>query len=134
MKEIHELVLPENIRYLESHEWVKIEGGNARMGISDYAQSQLGDIVFVELPNVGDTLAKGKEFGTVESVKAVAEVYSPMSGEVVSVNESLIDEPELVNKDPYEKGWMVEIKLSAPEEADSLMGKEDYLEVLKGQE
>jgi glycine cleavage system H protein len=134
MKEIHELILPEELRYEESHEWVKIEGENARIGITDYAQSQLGDIVFVELPGVGDALRKGKEFGTVESVKAVAELYSPLSGEVLSINEALMDEPELLNKDPYNEGWMVEIRLSDAGEADSLMGKDEYMDVLKGQE
>lgn len=134
MKEIHELILPEELRYTESHEWVRMEGQTARIGISDYAQSQLGDIVFVELPQVGDTLEKGQEFGTVESVKAVAEVYMPVGGEVLAVNEGLVDQPEQVNKDPYQAGWMVEIAPKDPSEADALMERDAYLEVLKGQE
>jgi glycine cleavage system H protein len=134
MKEIHELVLPGDVLYAQSHEWARVEGQKARIGISDYAQSQLGDIVFVELPAVGDPVTKGKEFGTVESVKAVAELYSPVGGEVVSVNEALLDEPELLNKEPYEKGWMMEVEMTDAKEAESLMGKEAYLEVLKGQE
>ena len=100
MKEIHELVLPEDLRYSESHEWARFGEDRVRIGITDYAQNQLGDIVFVELPGVGDVLEKGQEFGTVESVKAVAEVYAPVSGEVVAINEALADAPELVNQDP----------------------------------
>jgi len=134
MKEIHELVLPEDLRYTESHEWVRVDGETARIGISDYAQSQLGDIVFVELPQVGDLFEKGQEFGTVESVKAVAEVYMPVGGEVLAVNEGLADQPEQVNKDPYQVGWMVEIKPKDLSEVDALMGHDAYLDVLKGQE
>jgi len=134
MKEIHEIVLPEDLRYSESHEWVKVDGNKVRIGITDYAQNQLGDIVFVELPGVGDLLEKGREFGTVESVKAVAEVYAPMSGEVTAVNEALADAPELLNKDPYKKGWMVELTPNEPSEAEALMERDAYLENLKGQE
>ncbi|MGD8386134.1 MAG: glycine cleavage system protein GcvH [Desulfobacteraceae bacterium] len=134
MKEIHELVLPEDLRYTESHEWVRVDGDTARIGISDYAQSQLGDIVFVELPQVGDLFDKGQEFGTVESVKAVAEVYMPVGGEVLAVNEGLADQPEQVNKDPYQAGWMLEIAPKDLSEVDALMGRDAYLETLKGQE
>ncbi len=134
MKEIHELVLPEDLRYSESHEWVKVDGGKARIGISDYAQNQLGDIVFVELPGVGDVLEKGQEFGTVESVKAVAEMYAPVGGEVVAVNEELAEAPELVNKDPYGRGWMMELSSVDAPEAEALLGPDDYKDRLKGQE
>jgi glycine cleavage system H protein len=133
VKEISELNLPEDVRYAEDHEWVRIEGGKARIGISDYAQDQLGDIVFVELPEVGSKLARGDEFGTVESVKAVSELYMPVGGEVVSVNKGLEDAPELVNNAPYEKGWMIEIAPEDPSEADSLMDQAAYLKMLEGQ-
>ena len=134
MKEIHELILPEDLRYAESHEWVRVEGETLRIGISDYAQSQLGDIVFVELPQPGDAFDKGQEFGTVESVKAVAEVYMPVGGKVLAVNKGLEDQPEQVNKDPYQEGWMLEIAPGDLSEVDALMGRDAYLEVLKGQE
>ena len=134
MKEIHELVLPEDLRYSESHEWVKISGEKARIGISDYAQNQLGDIVFVELPGIGDTLEKGQEFGTVESVKAVAEIYAPVGGEVVAINEDLADAPELLNKDPYGRGWMIELSSVDGAEAEALLSLNDYRNSLKGQE
>ena len=134
MKEISELILPEDVRYSDDHEWARANGDTVRIGISDYAQDQLGDIVFVELPEVGDSFDKGEEFGSVESVKAVSELLLPVSGEVTAVNEDLEDAPELVNQDPYEKGWMVEIKLSDQAELDGLMTKDAYLEMLKGLE
>jgi len=132
MKEIHELSLPDDVRYAEDHEWVRADGETARIGISDYAQDQLGDIVFVELPPEGTTLAKGEEFGTVESVKAVSELYMPVGGEVTAVNAGLEDTPESVNSDPYNDGWMIEIKPSDPAEVEALMDKAAYLEMLKG--
>ncbi len=134
MKEMHELVFPGDLRYSESHEWVKIDGERARIGISDYAQNQLGDIVFVELPEVGDIFEKGQEIGTVESVKAVAEIYAPLGGEVVAVNEDLAEAPELMNKDPYGRGWMIELSSVKGAEAEALLGMDDYLNNLKGQE
>ncbi len=132
MKEISELDLPGDIRYTEDHEWVGPKGDAVRVGISDFAQNQLGDIVFVDLPQKGDTLEKGEEFGTVESVKAVAELYMPFGGEILSVNSALENSPELINEKPYKDGWMIEVKPSEPSELDSLMTKEDYLEMLKG--
>ena len=132
MKELNELNLPEDVRYTKDHEWVKPAGETARVGISDYAQDQLGDIVFVELPGVGDTFEKGDEFGTLESVKAVSELYMPVGGEVTAVNETLEDAPELVNNDPYGEGWMIEIKISDPSETEALMDKDAYLDSLKG--
>jgi len=132
MKELNELILLEDVKYTEDHEWVKLSGETARVGISDYAQDQLGDIVFVELPGVGDTFEKGDEFGTLESVKAVSELYMPVGGEVTAINEALEDAPELVNNDPYGEGWMIEIKVSDPSETEALMGKDAYLDSLKG--
>jgi glycine cleavage system H protein len=131
-KDINELVIPEDVRYSKDHEWVKARGDNFVVGISDYAQDQLGDIVFVEVPEVGDQFEKKSEFGTVESVKAVSEIYMPIGGEVVAVNQALEDSPELLNKDPYDKGWIVEIKPTDPAEMDDLMDKNAYLEMLKG--
>ena len=132
MKAISELNLPEDVRYTDDHEWAKKNGAVVRMGISDYAQDQLGDIVFVELPEVGSSFDKGEEFGTVESVKAVSELYMPIGGEVTAINEALADAPELVNSDPYDGGWMMEIKASDPAELEALKSKADYLEMLKG--
>ena len=132
MKAISELNLPEDVNYTDDHEWVKAEGDVYRIGISDYAQDQLGDIVFVELPEIGETFEKGDEFGTVESVKAVSELYMQISGEVTQMNEALADEPERVNNDPYGGGWMLEIKAADPSQMDSLKSKAEYTEMLKG--
>lgn len=132
MKEIGELVLPEDVRYAEDHEWAKQNGETVRIGISDYAQDQLGDIVFVELPAVGDVFAKGDEFGTVESVKAVSELYMPIGGKIAAVNQALEDAPEKVNSAPYTDGWMVEVESEDPAEFDVLMDKDAYLDMLKG--
>ena len=132
MKEIAELNFPEDLRYAESHEWVKAAGETAKLGITDYAQDQLGDIVFIELPDVGESLEKGAEFGTVESVKAVSELYMPVSGEIVAINEALEDAPELVNNTPFSDGWMIEVKLDNSSELDALMDKDAYLSTLKG--
>ncbi len=132
MKEISELTFPEEMKYNKSHEWAKPDGDTVRIGITDYAQDQLGDIVFVELPQAGETFDKGDEFGTVESVKAVSELYMPIGGEIVAVNETLADAPEKVNESPYEGGWMIEIKPGDPSEMDGLLDKNAYLESLKG--
>jgi glycine cleavage system H protein len=131
-KEINDLKLPEDISYTKDHEWAKQVSDAIKVGITDYAQDQLGDIVFVELPEVGDTFEKGDEFGTLESVKAVSELYIPISGQVVAINEELTDTPELVNSDPYAGGWMVAIKPSNTAELDDLIDKETYLALLKG--
>ncbi len=132
MKELNELNLPDDVKYAQDHEWVKVVGDTAKIGISDYAQDQLGDIVFVELPEVGDSFAKGDEFGTLESVKAVSELYMPVGGEITAINEALEDAPELVNNAPYADGWMIEIKIADPSETEALMDKGAYLEALKG--
>ena len=118
--------IPTELRYTSDHEWAKNEGGVAIVGITDYAQSELGDVVFVELPEVGSHVEKGASFGTIEAVKAVADLFSPVSGEVVEVNALLEDAPETVNKDPYGDGWMVKIKMSDPAEFDGLMDAEAY--------
>jgi glycine cleavage system H protein len=132
MKEINDLNLPDDIRYAESHEWAKAEGNSVKVGISDYAQDQLGDIVFVEMPGIGDSFDKGAEFGTVESVKAVSELYMPVGGEIVAVNSALEDSPELINNTPYSDGWIIEVKPDDPVELDSLMANDAYLASLKG--
>lgn len=134
MKEINELILPDDLRYAEDHEWAKVEDSMVRVGIDDYAQDQLGDIVFVELPQVGDTFEKGQEFATVESVKAVVECYLPVSGEIVSVNKQLEDSPELMNESPYSDGWMVEVTPKDLSEMDTLMDTAGNLGRLKGAE
>ncbi len=132
MKELNELNFPDDVRYDESHEWARSGGDKVKVGIRDYAQYQLGDIVFVELPEVGDTIDKGEEFGTVESVKAVSELYMPVAGEVVAINSSLEESPEKVNNTPYGDGWMIEIKAENPSELDDLMDNNAYLVTLKG--
>ena len=132
MKELSELSFPDDFRYSESHEWVKVDGDKVKIGITDYAQDQLGDIVFVEMPEVGATFEKGAEFGTVESVKAVSELYIPIAGEVVAVNAALEDAPELINNSPYTDGWMIQVKPDDPSEIESLMTKDAYLDSLQG--
>ena len=131
MKELSELEFPETVRYTEDHEWAAVDGETVRIGVSDYAQDQLGDIVYVEMPEVGDIFEKGDEFGTLESVKAVSEIYMPVGGEVVAVNEALIDTPEMINQEPY-GAWIVEIRPNDAGEYDELMTAEDYLDMLRG--
>jgi glycine cleavage system H protein len=132
MKEIDELNLPDKVRYSKDHEWVAAEGEFYKIGITDYAQDQLGDIVYVDLPEVGITLEQGEEFGTVESVKAVSELYMPLSGEVTAVNTELEESPELVSDDPYGGGWMVKVKASDQGQFDQLMDHNAYLATLRG--
>ena len=132
MKEISDLNFPEDVKYTEDHEWAKITGDIVTIGLSDYAQDQLGEIVFVELPEAGDSFSKGDEFGSVESVKAVSEVYIPISGDIIEINTALEDAPELVNEDCYEGGWIIKVKASDPSQLDNLMDKAAYLEMLKG--
>lgn len=132
MKEINELNLPEDVRYTEDHEWAKVENKVFTIGINDYAQDQLGEIVFVEMPEIGASFSKGDEFGTVESVKAVSELYMPVSGEVVEINQGLEDAPELVNNDCYGAGWIIRVKPSNDAEMDLLLDKKAYLDSLKG--
>ena len=132
MKEINDLHLPEDVKYTKDHEWAKLEGDTVTIGINDYAQDQLGEIVFVELPEVGDTFSAEDEFGSVESVKAVSEMYMPISGEIMAVNENLEDAPELVNEDCYQGGWIIKVKPADSAKMDALMDKAAYLEMLKG--
>src|ERR1051325_6595916 len=110
--------IPEELSYTKDHEWVRVSGDTATVGITDHAQQQLGDVVYVELPKVGDKFDAGEPFGSVESVKAVSEVYMPLSASVIAINETLDDKPELVNEDPYGAGWMISIKMNNPSEAD----------------
>ncbi len=117
---------PEELKYTEEHEWVLVEDDIVTVGITDFAQDALGDVVFVELPEVGTQVEAGKPFGVVESVKAVSDIYAPVTGEVVEVNEELPDTPELVNTSPYEDGWMVKIRLSDPAELDNLLEADAY--------
>jgi glycine cleavage system H protein len=124
---------PKDLRYSQEHEWVKDESGKYRIGITHFAQSELGDIVFVELPQVGDELKADEPFGSVESVKTVSELYAPISGKVVEVNEELEDSPELVNESPYEGAWMVVVEASDESELDALMSAEDYEKMTVGE-
>ena len=122
--------IPENLKYTEDHEWVRHEsGGEYVAGITDYAQELLGDVVFVELPEVGDEITFGEAFGTVESVKAASDLYAPVTGTVIAVNEALEDSPELVNSEPYEGGWMIRIKIADPDEFAGLMDAAKYAEL-----
>ena len=122
---------PEDSRYAKSHEYVHLEGDVATIGITDYAQKELGDVVFVELPQVGSQLEQNEELGSIESVKAVSELFAPVTGEVTEVNERLRDKPELVNSDPYGDGWMIKVRLSDPTEVDELMTAEEYEEYVE---
>ena len=128
------MAYPKQFRYTKEHEWVEVKDGNARIGITDYAQHELGDVVFVELPAAGTALTAGKTFGSVESVKAVSDIYAPASGEVVEANSALQNKPELINTDPHGEGWLVKVKLANPAELNSLMdaaGYEAYIEEKK---
>ncbi len=118
--------VPEEFKYTKEHEWLKAEEGLATIGITDYAQSELGDIVFVELPQVGDAVSQGEPFGTIEAVKTVADLFSPVSGEVSELNPKIEEDPAVMNKDPYGEGWMMKIKMSEASQADSLLSPTDY--------
>jgi glycine cleavage system H protein len=122
--------IPQELKYTQDHEWVRIEGDEATVGITDFAQSELGDIVYVEVETVGETLAKEDVFGTVEAVKTVSDLFVPLSGEIVAFNEALEDTPELVNDDPYGEGWIVKIKLSDASEMENLLSDEGYQAVI----
>jgi len=119
---------PQHLKYTEEHEWARVEGNRVTIGITDFAQHELGDIGFVDLPEVGATVESGEPFGSVESVKTVSELYAPVSGKVVEVNEALIDAPEKVNESPYEDGWMIVVEMSDPSELDRLWTAEKYVE------
>lgn len=125
-------MIPEDLKYTESHEWLRIENGTATMGITHFAQEQLGDLTFVELPEVGAFFEAGQEMGTVESVKAASEIYAPVTGEVIAVNEDLEDAPEKVNEDPYGNGWMVRFKIDG--EPEGLLSAEEYANIVTAEE
>lgn len=117
---------PDNLKYTKDHEWIEIDGDTAKIGITDFAQSELGDIVYVEVETVGETLDKDEVFGTVEAVKTVSDLFLPLSGEILEFNEELEDEPEMVNEEPYGKGWMVKMKIANQDEVKELMDAETY--------
>jgi len=125
--------IPDDLHYSKDHEWVRVEGSVAVVGITDYAQDSLGDVVYVELPKASDEFAANESFGSVESVKAVSEVFSPVSGEIVAINETLADTPEKVNKDPYNEGWMIRVQMSNPGEVDSLLTAAEYEDFTKAE-
>jgi glycine cleavage system H protein len=127
-------VNPDNLRYTASHEWVRVDGETGTIGITDHAQKELGEIVYLELPEVGHVFNAEDEFGTVESVKAVSELFTPVSGEVVEINKGAVGEPGIVNDDPYGDGWLIKVKLSTDEEISKLMTAEKYAEYLKAEE
>ncbi len=126
--------VPDNLHYSKDHEWVRVEGDTAIIGITDHAQEQLGDVVYVALPKVGDEFASNDSFGSVESVKAVSEIFTPVSGAITETNESLNDEPEKVNKDPYGDGWIIKMKMKTPGEVDSLLSAAEYEDFTKAEE
>ena len=125
---------PEDLRYTREHEWARAKGNRIVVGITDFAQDQLGDVVYVELPDVGDPVKKGESFGVVESTKAVSELFAPISGKVVEVNSPLSDAPETINEDPYEEGWMIAIEPSDPKELEALMDAKTYRAFVQEQE
>lgn len=122
--------IPEELKYTKDHEWARIEGDVATVGITDYAQSELGDIVYVELPQIGKKTKQSESFGTIEAVKAVSDLFAPLSGEIVEVNNSLANQPEVINKDPYGEGWLVKIKFSNKNEINNLLDKSAYEELI----
>jgi glycine cleavage system H protein len=125
--------IPDDLHYSKDHEWVRVDGNVAIVGITDYAQDSLGDVVYVELPKVGDDFAANESFGSVESVKAVSEVFSPVSGEIVGINEALADTPEKVNQDPYGDGWMIRVQMSKSGEVDSMLTAAEYEDFTKAE-
>ena len=122
--------IPSTLKYSNDHEWCRVEGEFAYIGITDFAQSQLGDIVFVDVPTVGETLAAGDIFGSIEAVKTVSDAFIPVSGEVVEFNDAVDADPALVNKDPYGEGWMIKVRMTAPEEVESLLSDAQYAELI----
>ena len=122
--------IPDNVKYTKDHEWIRIEGSQAFIGITDYAQGELGDIVFIEIETVDETLEKEEVFGTVEAVKTVSDLFMPVSGKVLQVNPKLEDAPELVNKDPYGDGWMIKVSINDPSELDALLSPAQYKELI----
>jgi glycine cleavage system H protein len=123
--------VPDDCRYLESHEWARQQNGTVRVGITGFAQDELGDVVFVELPQAGDSVTKDEDFGVIESIKAVSDLYAPVSGTVTDTNDDLLDTPELVNDDPFGEGWMIEVELDDESELDELLSPEAYREQIE---
>jgi len=123
-------MIPSDLKYTAEHEWAKIEGDTMTVGITEYAQGELGDIVFVEFPTVGDEITKDESFGTIEAVKAVSDLYAPITGTVVAINEALADAPDAINSDPYGEGWMIKIKIADAAELDSLLSSDQYGELV----
>ena len=123
--------IPKELIYTKEHEWIKVDNKNAYVGITDFAQSELGDIVFIELPNINDSFNKNDILGTIEAVKTLADLFIPVSGKIIEINENLENEPELVNLDPYEKGWIVKIELNNPSELDDLLSSKEYSNLIK---
>ena len=123
--------IPADLKYTKEHEWIKIDGNQAVVDITDFAQGELGDIVFVELPTIGQEFKAGDSFGTIEAVKAVSEIFAPLSGKVTEINELLEDDPMVINSDPYGNGWMIKIEMTAGGEIDSLISSDDYLGLIK---
>ena len=128
------MAYPAAYKYTKDHEWVQLAGDRGKIGITDYAQQQLGDVVYVELPEVGAKLKQGQSFGTIESVKAVSELFAPVSGEVVQVNKTAVEEPGIVNDDPFGDGWLIKVKLSTDQEVAKLMSAEQYAEYVAAEE
>lgn len=124
------MTVPENCKFTEKHEWVRIEGNEAFIGITDYAQGELGDIVYIEIETEGEKLAKGEAFGTIEAVKTVSDMFMPVAGEVLAFNAKLEDQAELVNKDPYGEGWLIRVSIDNPDELDELLSPEQYRELI----
>ena len=123
---------PQDLKYTNEHEWIRVEGDIAYVGITDYAQEQLGDIVFVDIPTVGETLEEGETFGTIEVVKTISDLFLPIAGEILEENEELADNPELVNQDPYGKGWLIKMKPADVKEVENLLDAEAYKQVING--
>tara|TARA_B110000438_G_C15581998_1_gene550035 strand:- start:27 stop:404 length:378 start_codon:yes stop_codon:yes gene_type:complete len=123
--------IPEKLKYTKDHEWIKVDSSFAYVGITDFAQSELGDVVFIEMPNVGDTFEKNDVFGTIEAVKTLADLFLPVSGKIVEVNEKLDSQPELVNSDPYADGWIVKLEISNTSDLETLLNNNDYKELIK---
>ncbi len=123
--------IPADLKYTQDHEWIRVEGNVATVGITDYAQNELGDIVYVEIETEGEDLDRGETFGTVEAVKTVSDLFMPVSGKVIEFNELLADEPELVNKDPYQKGWMIKIEIADEADLDELLSADDYKKMIE---
>lgn len=132
MKGLDELILPNDVRYMEEHTWARIEGDKVKVGITDYAQDQLGEITFVDLPEADDVFDKGETFGTIESTKSVSELYMPIGGTILTVNDEMEENPELINQSPYEEGWLIELTPSEPAEFENLQTREKYKEMLAG--